>query len=179
MNTLPDVLSRLERVRRDGAGWRASCPLPGHGKGRGDRNPSLSLRETADGRVVAFCHAGCGQRELVATLGINGDGHAEPEAIYRYLDADGRPIFEVVRFPGKQFRQHTPDGRWGLNGTRPVLFRLPQVVRAVRDGVPVWICEGERDVESLEKHGRIATCNRWGPGSGVTSTRRCCAAPTW
>ncbi|MFN3690730.1 MAG: hypothetical protein ACK4UU_07385, partial [Fimbriimonadales bacterium] len=41
---LTDIIPHLRNARqlRDGE-WIASCPVPSHGKGRGDLNPSLSL----------------------------------------------------------------------------------------------------------------------------------------
>jgi hypothetical protein len=53
------VLERAEGVRKDGAGWLVSCPLPGHGKGYGDRKPSVSVAEGEDGRALVLCRAGC------------------------------------------------------------------------------------------------------------------------
>jgi DNA-binding transcriptional ArsR family regulator len=61
-----DILPRLQRVRelRDGS-YMASCPLPTHGKGRGDIHPSLQLWENSDGTLAgAKCYAGCDGREL-------------------------------------------------------------------------------------------------------------------
>ncbi|MEJ5385314.1 MAG: AAA family ATPase [Fimbriimonadales bacterium] len=45
-----------------------SCPVPGHGKKRGDRNPSLSLTETPDGTLLVHCKAGCSQEAVWRTL---------------------------------------------------------------------------------------------------------------
>jgi hypothetical protein len=58
----PDaILPHLQRVREQPDGsYRASCPLPTHGKGRGDLNPSLQLWENPDGTLAgAKCYAGC------------------------------------------------------------------------------------------------------------------------
>jgi DNA-binding transcriptional ArsR family regulator len=63
---LRDILPHLQRVReqRDGS-YMASCPLPTHGKGRGDLNPSAQLWENPDGTLAgAKCYAGCDGREL-------------------------------------------------------------------------------------------------------------------
>ncbi len=63
----------------------------------------------------------------------------------------------MVRFAPKDFRQRRPDGRgdwtWKLGNTRRVLFRLPKVIEAVAAGRRVWIVEGEKDVEALERAG--------------------------
>ena len=39
--------------RRAGGGWMAHCPA------HEDRTPSLSIRDTAGGKVLVHCHAGC------------------------------------------------------------------------------------------------------------------------
>jgi hypothetical protein len=64
--TLQDILPHLQRVRklRDGS-YMASCPLPTHGKRRGDLRPSMQLWENPDGTLkAAKCYAGCNRREL-------------------------------------------------------------------------------------------------------------------
>jgi DNA-binding transcriptional ArsR family regulator len=61
-----DILPHLQRVRKlhDGS-YTASCPLPTHGKRRGDLRPSLQLWENADGTLAgAKCYGECDQREL-------------------------------------------------------------------------------------------------------------------
>lgn len=64
------VLGRLEGVREESGGWRARCPNPDHGRGRGDRNPSLSVREGVEGKVLLRCHGGCSLEEVVHALGL-------------------------------------------------------------------------------------------------------------
>jgi hypothetical protein len=56
---------------RSGSGYLARCPLPSHGRGRGDRNPSLSLADGTD-RLLVRCHSGCDPRELLAELRARG-----------------------------------------------------------------------------------------------------------
>lgn len=58
--TVETLLARLDRVRKTGrAQWVARCPA------HDDRGPSLSIAETADGRVLVHCFAGC---EALAVL---------------------------------------------------------------------------------------------------------------
>ena len=45
--------------RRNGNGWLVCCPCPNHGKGRGDRSPSLSVADGDDDRLLLRCFAGC------------------------------------------------------------------------------------------------------------------------
>ena len=47
-----------------------TCPVPGHGKGRGDRNKSLAVTQAPDGNALVCCHAGCSIDEVLAVLGL-------------------------------------------------------------------------------------------------------------
>lgn len=89
----------------------------------------------------------------------------EPEAVYPYRDESGTLLFEVVRLPGKQFRQRRPDGaggyEWKVGDVRRVLYRLPELIGASPESV-VYIAEGEKDVDALAARGLIATCNPMG-----------------
>ena len=48
--------------RRVGPSWMAHCPA------HRDRTPSLSIRETDDGRVLVHCFAGCSQHDVINAL---------------------------------------------------------------------------------------------------------------
>jgi hypothetical protein len=86
-------------------------------------------------------------------------------ATYAYEDEDGAPLFEVVRFDPKDFRQRHKDGKnwvWNIVGIRRVLFHLPQLIAAVARRDLIYIGEGEKDVLAIEEAGGIATCNPMG-----------------
>lgn len=63
---ITDFLSRLEKVKKRGAGqWLACCPA------HGDRNPSLSIGEAADGRILLNCLSqGCSAGDVAAAVGL-------------------------------------------------------------------------------------------------------------
>jgi hypothetical protein len=94
------------------------------------------------------------------------------QAVYEYDDAQGLTMFLVVRLVdeagNKSFRQCRAVGfdRWrlGLERLQTVIYRLPRVRRAVAEGAPVFICEGEKDVQTLELLGLSATTNPMGAG---------------
>src|SRR5439155_3256248 len=101
-------------------------------------------------RLEGECHCGL-EHGLVVVAADNGNGGlGTPEEVYRYVDESGELLFEVVRFPGKQFRQRRPDGNggwlWKLGETRRVLYQLPQVLEARSSGATIYIVEGEKDV---------------------------------
>ena len=54
-----DQIGIALKGRRNGNGWLVRCPCPNHGKGRGDRFPSLSVADGDDGRLLLRCFAGC------------------------------------------------------------------------------------------------------------------------
>lgn len=64
-----EIASRFGGIR-NGLGFLCRCPVPSHGKGRGDRNPSLSLADGANGRLLVKCFAGCDPRDVLAALGF-------------------------------------------------------------------------------------------------------------
>jgi 5S rRNA maturation endonuclease (ribonuclease M5) len=77
-------------------------------------------------------------------------------AEYGYTDEYGRLLYQVVRTDPKGFFQRYPDGKGGwINRKHPrqVLYRLPAVIEAAI----VFVCEGEKDVETLRAHGFVAT----------------------
>jgi putative DNA primase/helicase len=53
--------------KRTSSGFLCRCPAPGHGRGRGDLHPSLSV---ADGntRLVVHCLAGCDPGDVLEEL---------------------------------------------------------------------------------------------------------------
>ncbi len=155
-----ESVARALKARRSGTGWMAKCPA------HDDSNPSLSIRE-ADGKVLLHCHAGCGQRVVIESL--KNLGVWQPErtenprivAEYDYTDEQGNLLYQVVRYQPKDFKQRRPDGcgGWTWNrGSRQVLYRLPEVLKAPI----VFVVEGERDVETLREQGFVATTNAGG-----------------
>ena len=114
-----------------------------------------------------------------------------PDRIYSYTDEEGRELFQVVRLhylegkSGKTFRQRMKAteqqkadakagklkiNREGYVNSVPAeirdntLYRLPNVIKAIAEGKPVFVVEGEKDVETLERLGHCATCNPGGAG---------------
>lgn len=84
---------------------------------------------------------------------------------YDYKNEQGKVKYQVVRLEPKDFRQRVPDKnegwKWGLNGTKPILYRLPELLSS---SGAVFIVEGEKDVDNLIGNGLTATCNPMGAG---------------
>lgn len=187
MSALVDrLIGALEAhgCRGKGSAWQ--CPA------HEDRTASLSISAGRDGRALLKCHAGCELESILGALGLTvGDISPERDepkrkrrvkAIYPYVDESGTLLYEAVRFEPKDFRQRRPDPTakdgyaWNLNGTRRVLYRLPEVLDAVRSGLPLFLVEGEKDADNLRAVGFRATTHAggakaWRPADYVESLR--------
>lgn len=161
--------------RPSGRGVESRCPA------HDDSRPSLSIaRNDQQDGVVFRCHAGCQVEDVVQSLGLAlRDLYDEPRnprqaprstvvSEYEYTDEGGELLYIVERHDPKAFRQRRPDGQggwvWKLGDVRRVLYRLPEVQRAVVQGQTVYVPEGEKDVERLRAAGHVGTCNPGGAG---------------
>jgi hypothetical protein len=170
-----DVLRRFN-VTYDGNAIR--CPLPGHDDG----SPSFSTYE-ADSRFKCFgCGKGGDSIELYELLSGKNQGEtiiemkeiagitdATPEQkdkpviskIYDYCNADGSLNFQVCRFIPKTFKQRKNADVWKMDGVQKTLYKLPELIAANKTKL-IFLCEGEKDVETLFENGFLATCNAGG-----------------
>jgi putative DNA primase/helicase len=62
-----DLARALGCTRRPDANGNYSCRCPGPSHRRGDRSPSLSVKD-GSGRPIFKCHAGCDWRDVIAAL---------------------------------------------------------------------------------------------------------------
>lgn len=176
-------LENLNGVRETGDGWAARCPCRND-----DDNPSLSVTEGDDGRVLAICHRGspCNFPTICQSMGIRiQDTMPHKEEFlakkkskltlvktYDYHDADGTLLFQKLRYIDednkKTFRQRKPDGAGGweysLGSTPKVLYNLPAVLAAKSRGDRIFLVEGEKDADALIEKGVIATTMPGGAG---------------
>lgn len=171
------ILSRLDKVKQAGNGFMARCPV------HDDKNPSLSITEGDDGRVLLKCFAGCSTEDIVKALGLTMADlfpHKEKPAqqhrkktsqkpTYVYTDTEGKPLFGIIRMPVKgegRFRAVHPDGKggwiYGMGKVNPTLYNLPRVIEAASRGELVFVVEGEKDADNLAKVGLTATTNPFG-----------------
>lgn len=175
-----EIAHRLGGASKSGDEW--SCRCPAHE----DRKASLSITER-DGKTLFHCHAGCPQDAVLSELknrGLLSTSKSEVQLVrialpstqskivaeYNYLSEDGELLYQAVRYAPKTFRQRRPDGKGGwinsLGDSRRVIYRLPEVIKAVAEGRTIFICEGEKDVEAAESLGLVATCNPMGADNG-------------
>lgn len=148
LDRLVDALSAHGQTVRPAGQHKATAQCPAHE----DRNPSLSLTQI-DGQVLVHCHAGCEIEDVLTALDLaQRDLFDEARgSIYRYTDTTGNLLRTVSRTPEKRFRQS------GNTKGTPTLYRLPELVEAVKNGQTVYLVEGEKDVHALVSLGHVAT----------------------
>jgi hypothetical protein len=95
---------------------------------------------------------------------------------YVYRDEQGAPLYGVLRWQPKHFSQERyENGAWisgkgVLDGVRRVLYRLPELLAADPDE-PVFVPEGEKDVDRLRNLSLVATTNPQGAGKWLKVDR--------
>lgn len=160
-----EVKASLEKVKKGTGGWFvARCPA------HNDKSPSLAFIKS--GNTVGFhCFSGCSYESIVRSLGMWKDiASKKPKipsnmvATYDYTDEKGDLKYQVVRYEPKNFRQRRPDGKgnwiWDLEKVPRLLYKLPELLKPSLE--PVFIVEGEKDVDNLTAIGAIATTNSGG-----------------
>ena len=187
------IASILGNAKKVGNGYLASCPVPHHGQGNGDKHPSLSITESDDGNYLFKCHGGCDQHSVFSTIkemGLLPQLPDRPEYLasvkpipmvavptleqeWHYTDEDGISLFLKQRYKtydakGKTYKtlRVMPDNsRVGkLGDCRIVPYRLPEVLQAVADGKVIYIAEGEKAADALCSLGVVATTSHAGAG---------------
>ena len=188
---MPDtetIAKALGNAKQVNGQWVASCPVPGHGRGNGDKNPSLSITES-DGKVLFHCHGGCDQREVFDAVRernllqstpkreeVSFTQHQAPvlEKEWEYRNEDGDLLFTKRRYKtqdakGKTYSIHRVDAAGkriaGLKDTRIVPYRLPELLDAKTAGRAIYLVEGEKAADALVSIGAIATTSHTGAGS--------------
>ena len=63
--TIDNILRKLDKVKKSHRGYKACCPV------HNDKNPSMTVTETDDGKVLIHCFS-CGARgtDVVEALGL-------------------------------------------------------------------------------------------------------------
>lgn len=172
-------------LTRDSANVRCCC--------HDDRMASLSVKRKGDD-VLLWCFAGCTYEQLARELGLERMANAAHKptftpvphrrvvAEYRYRDYAGDVIAIKRRFEPKLFDWLTlrRDGEFmpkfpeGMSQANLPLYRLPEAVAAANAGHTIFVCEGEKDVDTLHDIGLAAVTTpegASGAGSSYDTTR--------
>src|SRR5690348_17038825 len=154
--------SYLNNIKPSTNGWYvALCPF------HEDSSPSFSFNNNGWWKCFACDNEGGGmldfecrvkniepaqaEQNIRSLLHIPDVAKDKLAGIYSYTDEDGKILFQAVRKIGpdgkkKMLVRHPDPAKpghyiWNLNGTRRVLYNLPDIITAQL----VHICEGEKD----------------------------------
>lgn len=158
---LEAILAKLQNVTKSGKGYKALCPA------HDDKEPSLSIGIGYNGKVLLNCLAGCSYKQISESLQLDSSDYRSETtkriiATYPYCDEQGALLYEKVRYEPKDFRIRRPDGAgwsWNRGNSRAVLYRLPDLKKAITEGADIFIVEGEKDADRLHLVGLTATAN--------------------
>ncbi len=165
------VLERAESVRKAGSGWLVRCPLPDHGQGCGDRNPSASVSEGDDGRALVRCMAGCETEAVVAawSLSMSDLFESRNKEVCGYTPRDDTATLQRCTLEAYAEAKRLPVEYLKTLGLRDAKY---QGSRAVR--IPYYSSGGSemavRFRLALEKSGGGDLRFKWRSGSKAPST---------
>ena len=158
----------IETIGQSGENYSAHCPREENHK-NGDRKPSLSVHP-----VNGYnCHA-CGFKGAIYKPDkFRRSTNKVIVAYYDYRNADGKLIFQKIRFQPKDFRLRRPNidnadnlnpAHWTYNisSVENILYKLPDVLKTET----VYLVEGEKDADKLISYGLTATTSPFGGGKG-------------
>lgn len=175
LSLIPTKLKRVANVNGRGAEYAGACPFCG-GADRLRVQPDMGLwwcRQCSESEHWEDAPNYVMRRDSVTFVeALRTLGLAPPEPdTWDYHDEHGEVVYQVVRFAKdgeKSYAQRTPknDGswQWGLKGTPPTIYRLPDVLRAAAAGGTIYITEGEKCADALRRHKLCATTNSGGAG---------------
>lgn len=179
-----DIIDGLTvaEVRRRGGVCYLRCSCPAHD----DKNPSMDAWVNETGWLTFKCFAGCSVASIHEALGIERKD-CGPELMahskwiiaskHIYRDEDGTPLRRVTKKvhleTGKkqypcEFYDENGDTHWGDNTS---IKQTPYCLERFSSGGPVFVVEGEKDADNLNKYLKrgVATTNK----GGATNWRAC------
>ena len=173
-----EILTHFQIQKRYGDKVQARCPC------HNDKQASLTITKGCRSALL-HCHAGCNFEDIIQKVGlkkqdlyfeehppgsswrayVEGREHKRIEAVYNYVSlTSGEYAFTKIRMEDKRMIYGVLcNGRftYGLNGRRRKDLRsiygdLKALNKAIAEGKPVFIPEGEKDVNTLIKRGYTA-----------------------
>lgn len=154
-------------------GDKAQCICPAHE----DKQASLTVTQ-GDKCTIFRCHAGCKVDDILQAVGLNMKDtfyDVEPrspnwkkyiesrekrkiEAVYHYVSRNGQYAFTKIRLEGKKILYGILENerfRYGLPRNTPrkslkaIYGSVYTMNQAISEGKPIFIPEGEKDVDTL------------------------------
>ncbi len=137
--------------------------LAGIDRGTGPGAGKVSRRAAEQQGLVEEKKKGPGLADKLAGVEVpkkervEAGGEKEISEIYDYCSAAGELLHQTIRFEPKEFRQRRPARRyepgewvWSLKDSPVVPYGLPEMM-AADPFLPVFLVEGEKDVERLRE----------------------------
>lgn len=176
--TYENNLKHFQIIRRSRD--RAQCKCPAHP----DKQASLTVSK-GKRCTLLHCHAGCSLENILAAAGlekkdlfyepenremhwkryIESREHRKIEATYDYVSSVTRAYtFTKIRLEGKKMLFGILDDNhftYGLKGQsrkqlKAIYGSLESIKKAIRENKPVFIVEGEKDADTLNRQGYTA-----------------------
>ena len=173
-----EVLTHFQIQKRYGDKAQARCPC------HDDKQASLTITKGRRSALI-HCHAGCNFEDIIQVVGlkkqdlyfeerppgsswrayVEGREHKRIEAVYNYVSSsNGEYTFTKIRMQDKRMIYGVLcNGRftYGLGGRhrkdlKSVYGDLKALNKAIAEGKPIFIPEGEKDVDTLTKRGYTA-----------------------
>lgn len=173
-----EILTYFQVQKRFGDRAQARCPC------HDDKQASLTITKGCRSALL-HCHAGCNFEDIIQKVGlkkqdlyfeerppgsswrayVEGRERKRIEAVYNYVSAiNGEYTFTKIRMQDKRMIYGVLcNGRftYGLDGRhrkdlKSVYGDLKALNKAIAEGKPIFIPEGEKDVNTLTKRGYTA-----------------------
>ena len=173
-----EILTYFQVQKRFGDRAQARCPC------HDDKQASLTITKGCRSALL-HCHAGCNFEDIIQKVGlkkqdlyfeerppgsswrayVEGREHKRIEAVYNYVSlTSGEYAFTKIRMEDKRMIYGVLcNGRftYGLNGRRrkdlkSIYGDLKALNKAIAENRPIFIPEGEKDVDMLTKRGYTA-----------------------
>lgn len=173
-----EILAHFQIQKRYGDRAQARCPC------HDDKQASLTITKGRKSALI-HCHAGCNFEDIIQKVGlkkqdlyfeerppgsswrayVEGREHKRIEAVYNYVSSsNGEYTFTKIRMQDKRMIYGVLcNGRftYGLMGKhrkdlKSVYGNLKGLNKAIAENRPIFIPEGEKDVDTLTKRGYTA-----------------------
>ena len=161
-------------------GTKAQCRCPAHD----DNHASLTITKGRK-CTLFYCHAGCSVDEILGAVGlekkdtfydveprspnwqafVEGREKRKIEAVYNYVSINGAYAFTKIRLDGKKIiygKLQNDRFTYGLGhdvgrkSYKAIYGSLQAINKAIAENKPIFIPEGEKDVDTLTKRGYTA-----------------------
>lgn len=173
-----DFLNYFE-IKHNNNDTSAQVVCPAHD----DNNASLTI-SVIDDKILMKCHAGCSNESILSKVQLstkdlfNNEKEKKEKKKqlkfikqYSYFDENNSPAHFVRRYTDEDNKKTFKQGTFLENGTLQYklpknlyLYNLPNVINAVKNDKTIFVVEGEKDADTLNELGFVATCNCGGAG---------------